>query len=86
MAEIIYLDVSGMTCSRCENLIREEISEKIKDIKEVLVDHPGGKVTVHLQNSENIEQQKEQIVLIINSLVNGKFKATINLGKYLYFK
>ena len=82
MAEIIYLDVSGMTCSRCEHIIREEISEQIKDIKEVLVDHPGGKVTVHLKNSENIEQQKEQILSIINSLVNGKFKATINLGKY----
>ena len=77
MAKIICLDVSGMTCSSCEHLIREEISEQIKDIKEVLVDLPGGKVTVHLQNSENFEQQKEQILKIINSLVNGKFKATL---------
>ena len=83
MAKIINLDVSGMTCGKCERLIREGISENIKDIKEVLVDRPGGKVNVHLENSQNLEEQKEQILSIINSLVNGKFKATIESGTYI---
>ena len=82
MAKIINLDVSGMTCGKCERLIREGISENVKDIKEVIVDRPGGKVNVHLENSQNLEEQKEQILSIINSLVNGKFKATIETGIY----
>ena len=46
------------------------------------MDRPGGKVNVHLENSQNLEEQKEQILSIINSLVNGKFKATIESGIY----
>ena len=74
------MNVSGMTCGKCERLIREGILEEVKTVKEVDVDRPGGKVTVHFQNSEDFEAEKDKILSIINSLVNGKFTATVDSG------
>ena len=80
MTKNLHLNVSGMTCGKCERLIREGILEEVKTVKEVDVDRPGGKVIVHFQNSEDFEAEKDKILSIINSLVNGKFTATVDSG------
>ena len=80
MTKNLHLNVSGMTCGKCERLIREGILEEVKTVKEVDVDRPGGKVTVHFQNAEDFEAEKDKILSIINSLVNGKFTATVDSG------
>ena len=80
-AKTLFLNVSGMTCGKCEKIIREGILEDVKEIKNVEVDHPGSKVTVEFQtDAEQFDEKKEQILSIINSLVNGKFKATVDSG------
>ena len=80
-AKTLFLNVSGMTCGKCEKIIREGILEDVKEIKNVEVDRPGSKVTVEFQtDAEQFDEKKEQILSIINSLVNGKFKATVDSG------
>ena len=80
-AKTLFLNVSGMTCGKCEKIIREAILEDVKEIKNVEVDRPGNKVNVEFQtDAEQFDEKKEQILSIINSLVNGKFKATVDSG------
>ena len=80
-AKTLFLNVSGMTCGKCEKIIREAILEDVKEIKNVEVDRPGSKVNVEFQtDAEQFDEKKEQILSIINSLVNGKFKATVDSG------
>ena len=80
-AKTLFLNVSGMTCGKCEKIIREGILEDVKEIKNVEVDRPGSKVTVEFQtDAEQFDEKKEQILSIINSLVNGKFNATVDSG------
>ena len=80
MTKNLHLTVSGMTCGKCERLIREGILDEVKTVKEVDVDRPGGKVKIQIENSEDFEAEKDKILSIINSLVNGKFTATVDSG------
>ena len=78
-AKTLLLNVSGMTCGKCEKIIREGILEDVKEVKNVEVDRPESKVTVEFQTdiAEQFDEKKEQILSIVNSLVNGKFTATV---------
>merc|ERR1712062_860680 len=78
-AKTLLLNVSGMTCGKCEKIIREGIMEDVKEVKNVEVDRPESKVTVEIQTeiAEQFDEKKEQILSIVNSLVNGKFTATV---------
>ena len=78
-AKTLLLNVSGMTCGKCEKIIREGIMEDVKEVKNVEVDRPESKVTVEFQTdiAEQFDEKKEQILSIVNSLVNGKFTATV---------
>ena len=78
MAQNLHLKVSGMTCGKCERLIREGILEEVKTVKEVDVDREGGKVTVKFEKAEDLGAEKDKILSILNSLVNGKFTATVD--------
>ena len=78
-AKTLILNVSGMTCGKCEKIIREGILEDVKEVKNVEIDRPESKVTVEFQTeiAEQFDEKKEQILSIVNSLVNGKFTATV---------
>ena len=79
MAEVtLNLHVTGMTCGKCERLISEGVNE-VLGVKKVKVDRPNEKVQIQLESNQ-LEDKKSQILTIINSIVNGKFKATIESG------
>ena len=79
--KILHLNVTGMTCGKCERLITEGAKE-VSGVTDVSIDRPYDKVKIciDLQNPNELEAKKENILSIINSLVNGKFKAVIESG------
>ena len=80
MSKILNLDVSGMTCGKCERLITEGVTEGVTGVTDVIIDRPNGKVKICMDLQSFNEEKKSQILSIINSLVNGKFKAVIESG------
>ena len=79
--KILHLNVTGMTCGKCERLIAEGAKE-VSGVTDVSIDRPNEKVKIciDLQNPNELEAKKDNILSIINSLVNGKFKAVIESG------
>lgn len=77
---ILHLTITGMTCGKCEKIIREGITDEVAGVTEVEIDRPGGKAKISIPdaNTNELVTRKEQILKIINSLVNGKFNATID--------
>ena len=69
-----------MTCSKCERLIRDGITEEISGVVQVDIDRPEEKAQVVLANNDNLESKKSKILSIVNALVNGKFTAQIDQG------
>ena len=80
-SKILHLNVTGMTCGKCERLITEGAKE-VSGVTDVSIDRPNEKVKIciDLQNPNELEAKKDNILSIINSLVNGKFKAVIESG------
>lgn len=81
----IHLSIAGMTCGKCERLIREGISEEIPDVIQIDIDRPEGKALVMLKNYDvnTMQATKDKIISIVNALVNGKFNASVDSGKIL---
>ena len=81
---ILHLTITGMTCGKCEKIIREGITDEVAGVTEVEIDRPGGKAKISIPdaNTNELVTRKEQILKIINSLVNGKFNATIDQGEW----
>ena len=79
--KILHLNVTGMTCGKCEPLITEGAKE-VSGVIDVSIDRPNCKVKIciDLQNPNDLEAKKEKILSIINSLENGKFKAIVESG------
>ena len=77
---ILHLTITGMTCGKCDKLIQEGITEEVAGVTEVEIDRPVGKAKISIAdaNTNELATRKEQILKIINSLVNGKFNATID--------
>lgn len=82
MAKILHLSISGMTCGKCEKLIKEGVADEVPGVTDIQIDREGGKAKIFLNSlSDNdLEQSKEKILSIINSLVNGKFQASFDQG------
>lgn len=82
MAKILHLSISGMTCGKCEKLIKEGVIGEVSGATDIQIDREGGKAKIFLNYaSENeVAKSKEKILSIINSLVNGKFQASIDQG------
>ena len=79
---VLSLTITGMTCGKCEKFITEGVTDGVTGVTEVKIDRPGGTAKISLNTSkEELVGKKEQILNIINSLVNGKFNATIDQGK-----
>ena len=80
---ILHLTITGMTCGKCEKIIREGVTDEVAGVTEVEIDRPGGKAKISIPdaNTNELVTRKEQILKIINSLVNGKFNATIDQGE-----
>ena len=77
----IRVDIDGMTCQKCERLIREALLEKVADVVAVDVDRPGGFADVEVKTlAWTTERQRlsSEIIEVIQQLVNGKFKARIH--------
>ena len=79
MSKLLNLDVTGMTCGKCERLITEGVTE-VTGVTDVIIDRPNGKVKICMDLQSFNEDKKSQILSIINALVNGKFKAVIESG------
>ena len=81
---ILYLTITGMTCEKCDKIIQEGITDEVAGVTEVEIDRPGekGKISIADANTNELSTKKEQILKIINSLVNGKFNATIDQGEW----
>ena len=77
---ILHLTITGMTCGKCDKLIQEGITEEVAGVTEVEIDRLVGKAKISIAdaNTNELATRKEQILKIINSLVNGKFNATID--------
>ena len=77
---ILYLTITGMTCEKCDKIIQEGITDEVAGVTEVEIDRPGEKAKISIAdaNTNELATRKEQILKIINSLVNGKFNATID--------
>ena len=79
---VVHLTITGMTCGKCERIIREGVTDEVSGVTEVEIDRPGGTAKISIDGSEDeLTTKKEQIVKTINSLVNGKFNATIDKGE-----
>ena len=79
---ILHLEITGMTCGKCEKLIREGVLDEVTGVTEVEIDRPGGKAKIFIDANENeLVTRKDQILQIINALVNGKFNASISQGE-----
>ena len=80
---ILHLTITGMTCGKCDKLIQEGITEEVAGVTEVEIDRLVGKAKISIAdaNTNELATRKEQILKIINSLVNGKFNATIEQGE-----
>ena len=80
---ILHLTITGMTCEKCDKLIQEGITDEVAGVTEVEIDRPSGKAKISIADSSinELATRKEQILKIINSLVNGKFNATIDQGE-----
>ena len=66
------INIKGMTCQKCERLIREGV-EEVVNVIEVQVHREEGFAEVTLrQDSPTV---RSAILDVIHSLVNGKFKA-----------
>ncbi len=69
------LKILGMTCGKCEKLIREAIFSEIPNgISEVTIDRPSNGATI-VTDRTLYAQERSQIQAAINDLINGKFKA-----------
>jgi copper chaperone CopZ len=84
MASILDFTITGMTCPKCEKLIKDGVTDVVPEITKVDVDRLGGTAKIHINLPQNnptlAEERKAKIIQIINALVNGKFKATIVQG------
>lgn len=62
MADVLTTeyDVSGMTCSHCENAVKQEVSA-IESVRDVQVDVPSGRVTVTSATPLDDAQMREAI-------------------------
>ena len=67
------VEIQGMTCGKCERLIREGLLENISDVTEVQVFREDGYAL--LQMKRDAPTVRTDILKIIHSLINGKFKA-----------
>ena len=84
------MNVSGMTCTKCKKLVHERLHKKVSEINNIHIYRPSGKVKIEFNaNVDNFEEKMEQIISTINSIVYGKFKASIHSGTHansnLYF-
>ncbi|TRY73708.1 hypothetical protein TCAL_00918 [Tigriopus californicus] len=71
-----HLRVSGMTCGKCERLIREAVQAiSAEGIQSVHVSKDDGQVRFRWDPSDPKVDQ-DQVVAAIQALVNGKFKVT----------
>ena len=75
---ILHLTITGMTCEKCDKIIQEGITDEVAGVTEVEIDRPGEKAKISISDANELATKKEQILKIINSLVNGKFNATID--------
>merc|ERR1711974_121745 len=67
------VDIAGMTCDKCERLIREGILESVPGVSHVQVFRQEGYALLTLKSDQ--PHTRSEVIKVINSLVNGKFKA-----------
>ncbi len=71
----LKLKITGMTCGKCERLIKEGITDEVAGVASVEVDRPASEATVTVNSGFDDATAKPKILSIVNSLVNGKFQA-----------
>ncbi len=74
----VRVDIKGMTCQKCERLIREALLEKVDGVVRVDVFREESYANVELKTqlwSTKRNKLKTDIIEVIEELVNGKFKA-----------
>ena len=77
-----------MTCGKCERLIKEAVLENVSEVKEIVVYREEGHAIISLTSQGNSPTSlninvKNKILSSIHSLVNGKFTAVFECGKYI---
>ena len=77
----IRLEVSGMTCGKCERLIREAIETELGDyVRDVSASKPDAAASFRIPEqrlrSGEAGMRFRKAVKEIEALVNGKFKVT----------
>ena len=84
---MLLKNFSGMTCGKCERLIKEAVLDDVPEVKDVIVNREQGYADViipllpGLQNQPLAADIKNNILNSIHKLVNGKFKARFESGK-----
>jgi copper chaperone CopZ len=76
----VRVEISGMTCNKCERLIREALLEKVDGVVSVDIFRSESFANVELKShvwTTERRKVKSAIVDVIQELVNGKFKAKI---------
>ena len=74
----VRVDITGMTCQKCERLIREALLEKVDGVVKVDVFRDESYANIELKTqiwSTKRNKLKTDIIEVIQELVNGKFKA-----------
>ena len=80
MTTSVRVDISGMTCNKCERLIREALLEKVDGVISVDIFRSESFANVELKSdiwAMERRKVKSDIIDVIQELVNGKFKAKI---------
>ena len=78
------VEIEGMTCGKCERLIREGLTDTIEGVEGVQVFREMGYADLKL--TKDSPEIRAQVLKIIHELVNGKFKAKFanETGTFFY--
>ena len=72
-AMLLTLRISGMTCGKCERLIREAAEDVDGVVDVITVSKAEGVAKVRVRGGGE-EKVKKKVVAEVENLVNGKFK------------
>ena len=84
LTDLVRVDITGMTCQKCERLIREALVESVKGVISVDVYRAKSFANIEFNTEVWISEQSEvksDTIKVIGELVNGKFKAKFHDDK-----
>lgn len=80
----VRVDITGMTCQKCERLIREALTENVDGVLSVEIYRADSFANIQMDSviwQAKKETIKKDIIDVIQELVNGKFKAKFHDDK-----